>query len=155
MSFDAEVNGQPHEGEEPGDGDAAARPSFEGLDEKQSNAVMALLNEPTVTRAANICGIHERTLRRWMADPTFKRAYHNARREAFGHAIGITQRYAPVAVTVLAKVMTDGDTPPGIKVAAAGTMLRFGREGIELDDLAQRVEELEMKSEEAEKWRKR
>ena len=39
--------------------------------------------------------------------------------------------------------MMDDDAPASAKVAAATTLLRFGREGIELDDLAARVEALE------------
>ena len=70
-----------------------------------------------------------------------------------GQAIGLTQRYAPVAVNTLVKVMTDQFTPPGIKVAAAAILLRFGREGIELDDLAARLETLEQAAATAEKWR--
>ena len=78
-----------------------------------------------------------------MDDPDFSRAYRKARREAFGQAIALTQRYAPLAVNTLAKVMTDEDAPASAKVAAATTLLRFGREGLELDDLAARVEALE------------
>ena len=63
-------------------------------------------------------------------------------REAFGQAIALTQRYAPLAVNTLAQVMMDG-APTSSKVAAATTILRFGREGIELDDLGARVEALE------------
>ena len=54
-----------------------------------------------------------------------------------------TQRYAPLAVNTLAQVMMDDGAPSSSKVAAATTILRFGREGIELDDLAARVEALE------------
>jgi len=57
--------------------------------------------------------------------------------------VGMTQRYAPVAVATLVKVMGDAACPPGARVTAAGVLLRFGREGIELDDLAERVETLE------------
>ncbi len=66
-----------------------------------------------------------------------------AGREQFGHAIALMQRYAPLAVNTLAKVITDADAPASAKVAAATTRLRFGREGVELDDLAARVEALE------------
>jgi hypothetical protein len=65
------------------------------------------------------------------------------RRQAVGQAIALTQRYAPLAVPTLAQVMMDNDAPSSSKVAAATTILRFGREGIELDDLAARVEALE------------
>src|SRR6185437_3529131 len=81
-----------------------------GLNSQKIGAITALLSEPTMARAATIIGVHQRTLSRWMGNPAFKRAYHAARREAFGHAIGLTQRYAPVAVNTLVKVMSDPAT---------------------------------------------
>jgi hypothetical protein len=60
-----------------------------------------------------------------------------------GQAIALTQRYAPLAVNTLAQVMTDADAPPSATVQAATTILRFGRDGLELDDLAARIEALE------------
>ncbi len=104
---------------------------------------MALLNEPTLGKAAEAVGVGQKTLYRWLRAPAFSRAYHRARRDAFGQAIALTQRYAPLAVNTLVKVMADHDAPHHAKVSAATTLLRFGREGIELDDLAARVEALE------------
>ena len=102
-----------------------------------------MLNEQTIGRAADAAGVSQRTLYRWLDKPAFSRAYHRARREAFGQAIALTQRYAPLAVNTLAQVMMDASAPASSKVAAAVGLLRFGREGIELDDLAARVEALE------------
>lgn len=48
-----------------------------------------------------------------------------------------------MAVQSLAKVMTDIASPPQARVSAAVALLRFGREGVELDDLAARVELIE------------
>ena len=79
-----------------------------------------------------------------------------AKWEAFGQAIALTQRYAPVAVNTLVQVMMDDSAPSSSKVAAATTLLRFGREGIELDDLAVRVEALEQATPQRQKapqWR--
>src|SRR5665213_818896 len=131
------------------DEEPAAGSIYEGLDSQKVSAITALLSEPTMVRAATIIGVHQRTLSRWMGDPVFKRAYHAARREAFGHAIGLTQRYAPVAVNTLVRVMSDPATPAGVKVAAAAVLLRFGRDGIELDDLAHRIETLELAAEQS------
>ncbi len=61
-----------------------------------------------------------------------------------------------MAVNTLAQVMMDDSAPTSSKVAAATTILRFGREGIELDDLAARIESLEQsapKSQKAARWR--
>ena len=113
------------------------------LSARQDKAIIALLNEATVARASAICGIPERTIYNWLGEPDFSAAYHRHRREAFGQAVAMTQRYAPLAVNTLARVMQDETAPHHARVTAAANILRFGREGIELDDLAQRVEALE------------
>lgn len=123
--------------------DDVMSPSPEGLTKRQEKTIVALLNEPTIPQAAKAAGVGVRSVHRWLADPIFSRAYRTARREAFSHAIALTQRYAPVAVNVLAKIMADPTTPTHARVTAAATLLRFGREGIELDDLAGRIEALE------------
>ena len=126
-----------------------------GLTAPQERAIIALLNEQTVGRAAAAAEVGQRTLHRWLKEPTFARAYREARREAFGQAIALTQRYAPLAVNTLAQVMMNDSAPSSSKVAAATTILRFGREGIELDDLAARVEaleETEPKREKSARW---
>ena len=56
-----------------------------------------------------------------MNESTFKKAYHTARREAFGHAVGLLQRYALAAVNTLVKVMTD---------ECAGGVVDGGRGGV-------------------------
>ena len=126
----------------PGHGDAPVM-AASGLTSRQQQAVEALLREPTLTRAAALAGVHERTLRRWLAAAAFRAAVLRARREAFAQAVGLTQRYAPVAVATLVKVMNDATASASARVAAAAVLLQFGREGIELDDLAERVEALE------------
>src|SRR5690606_39938518 len=113
------------------------------LTPSQEKAIIALLAEPSLARAAAACGIGERTLYRWLREPAFMSAYRRARREAFSHAIALTQRYAPLAVQTLAKVMSDENAPHTAKVQAATSLLRFGRDGIELDDLQERIEALE------------
>ena len=115
----------------------------DGLTARQGRAVEALLRESSAARAAAVAGVAERTLRRWTGEPAFRAALSRARREAFGHAVGLTQRYAAAAVEALAAVMQDPASAPSARVTAAAVLLRFGREGLELDDLAGRVERLE------------
>ena len=113
------------------------------LTPNQEKAVVGLINETSIAAAARASGVGQRTLQTWMTDDAFMRFYRRARREAFNQAIALTQRYASLAVTTLAKVMADPNAPHTAKVSAASAMLRFGREAIELDDLAARVETLE------------
>ena len=115
----------------------------DGLDPKQEEAITALLAEPTVAKAAIACGVGERTIHRWLDEPAFSRAYRNARRQAFSHAVSLTQRYAPLAIQTLAKIMADPEAPFPSRVSAATALLKVGRESLELDDLAVRIEALE------------
>jgi hypothetical protein len=113
------------------------------LEPKQEIALTALMGDPNIKRAAEAAGVGERTLHRWLDEPVFIAAYRKARRQAFGVAISLTQKYAPLAVNELAKIIMDKSTPPTAKVAAITTMLKFSRESLELDDLATRLEALE------------
>jgi hypothetical protein len=117
--------------------------SIDGLTPQQERAILALLSEHSVPKAARAAGVKERTIYRWLSDRDFGNAYRRCRREAFGQAVALTQRYAPLAVNTLARVMSDTTAPPGSRVSAANAIMRFGREGIELDDLAARVESIE------------
>ncbi len=125
---------------------------------QQEEAVLALLENATPQQAADRVGVAGRTIYKWMKLPHFHKAYRDARRAAFSQAIGLTQRYASVAVSTLVKVMADEGAPHHAKVSAAIALLRFGRDGIELDDLAARIEALEDEREErndqrkAERW---
>lgn len=114
-----------------------------GLTRRQEKALEALLNEPTVARAAALAGVGERTLHSWLRQPLFTAAYREARRTAFGHAISLTQKYSPMAVGTLVKIMGDEGKPATARVAAATALLRFGREAIELDDINERLAALE------------
>ena len=54
------------------------------LEAVRDRAVLALLSEKTITKAATRCGVNERTLRRWLADDDdFKAAHAEARQTMF------------------------------------------------------------------------
>lgn len=123
-----------------------ASAALSGLTPKQEEAIVALLNQPTVRAACEAIGVGERTIHRWLDDPAFAEAYRRARRETFRQAIGLTHKYAALAVQTLAKVMADPKAPHGAKVSAAARLLEFSREALELDDLAARVDALETRA---------
>ncbi len=120
------------------------------LEPKQEEAIIALLNAPTVRQAAHVAGVGERTLHRWLVeDQAFIAAYREARRVVFAQAIAQTQRLLPIAINTLGKVMTDPKAPHTAKVAAATAVTKFSRESIELDDLAERVAAIEQQIKDA------
>jgi hypothetical protein len=124
-------------------GDRVAGTNIDGLSAEQDSAIIALVNETSIIKAADACGVNERTLRRWLNQPGFMAAYRQARRATMEQALGLTQRFLPAAIHTLAKVMTDPATPASSRVSAAAHLLRFGRESVELDELVGRIESLE------------
>ncbi|MBN8597225.1 MAG: helix-turn-helix domain-containing protein [Planctomycetes bacterium] len=118
--------------------------SVEGLTPNQEKTVLALLSEPSVAKAAEIVGVSPRTVYRWLEEPEFSRQFRRLRRESFAQAIGFAQRYAPMAIGTLAKLMSDPSTPHASRVSAAAVLLKFSRDSIELDELVGRMQALEV-----------
>jgi hypothetical protein len=139
-SASSEVPSDPEEGSD----------ESSGLSLSQEKAIVALLHHPTITKAAEDAGVGERTLHRWLdEDQAFASAFRRARREAFAHAIALTQHYAPHAANTLAKIMADEGATHHARVSAAATLLKFARESIELDELVARLDALEQATEQA------
>lgn len=116
----------------------------EGLTPNQEKTILALLTEPSVAKAAEIVGVSTRTVYRWLDEPGFSYQFRRLRRESFAQAIGFAQRYAPMAIGTLAKLMADPSTPHASRVSAAAVLLKFSRDSIELDELVGRMRALEV-----------
>ena len=85
------------------------------------------------------------TLWRWIHIPEFKEQYRLARREAVSQAVGHLQGACSVAVLALTDISQDVNCPASARVSAARTVLELALKGVELEDLAVRVEELELR----------
>ena len=115
-----------------------------GISRKQDTAIGALLSQPTILAAAESVGVGESTLRRWLKDGDFLTAYRAARREAVSQAVGHLQGACSVAVLALTDISQDVSCPASARVSAARTVLELALKGVELEDLAVRLEELEL-----------
>lgn len=114
------------------------------LTAKQEKALTALLQSPDVPSAALAAGVTAQTLFRWLREnDCFKTAYREARREVVAQAVSQISANASKAARTLCDVCDDGDAPAGARVSAAKTLLDLAFRGVELDDLAARVELLE------------
>ena len=120
-----------------------AEHDLEALTHAQQQSIFALLSEPSIAAAASKAKVGERTLHRWLRQEEFGAVYRASRREAFIQAIGLTQRSAAAAVATLLRIMHDPKATWSARVAAATNVLKFARESIELDDLAERIVKLE------------
>jgi hypothetical protein len=113
----------------------------------EDRALAALLSEPTIALAAAKASVSESTLLRWLAEPSFKARYRDARRQVVELAVTGLQQATSEAVEALSRNMRCG--VPASEIAAAKAVLDFAVKGVELVDLAERVEALEQASERA------
>lgn len=113
------------------------------LSPNQERALTALLEYPTVSEAAAKCGLHERTVRRYLEDSQFRQEYMAARRECVSHASARLQAATSEAVEVLREVMNDELAPANAKVRAAEGALDRAARALELEDLDARLARLE------------
>jgi hypothetical protein len=120
-----------------------AEDPFDSLSPPQQKTIVELVNQPSIRKAAEAAGVGERTIYTWMRDPTFQSEYRRALRQNFAQAMSLAQRLAPSAINTLARVMADPESPHSAKVSASTALLKFSRESIELDDLAERVAAIE------------
>jgi len=116
----------------------------DALTPKQTRAMLAMLEHPTLRDAASAVGIGESTLYRWAQIPAFKSAYMDARREAVRQSIAHLQSATGEAVTCLRNVMNSKTGSDAAKVSAARAVLELALKAVEIEDLAERVQQLEI-----------
>jgi hypothetical protein len=110
---------------------------------KREAAVAALLEEPTVQKAAARAGVGYRTLKQWLAeDREFQELYARARRQLLQHAVGRLQRACGKAVSRLVRALGAGKDADAIRAATA--ILDRAVSGAELLDVLERLEALEV-----------
>jgi hypothetical protein len=118
-----------------------------GHGEKKSRdtekAIIALLTEPTLKQAAKTIGINESTLWRWMQEDEFKKQYSSAKKMAVSQAISRMQQICGRAVEVLQEVMDDPVAPAPSRVTAAKTIIEMTLRAVEIEDLEERITQLE------------
>ncbi len=117
-----------------------------GASRKEQEAIAALLSSPSITAAAGKLGISELTLRRWLEEPAFAKAYRQARAQIVEHAIGVLQQTTSRAVTTLFEAL--GCDSPATRVRAASVLLERSLKAVELSEIMSRLDALEARQKE-------
>jgi hypothetical protein len=110
---------------------------------KEDIAILSLLTEPTIKKAAEKADIGETTLWRWMQKDDFKEKYNQAKREAVGHATTRLRQSMTIAIDALVDMAQNQKTPAVARASACRTLIEFGFKAHEMEDLQERVEALE------------
>lgn len=105
----------------------------ETLSASQEKAISALLTTPTLHQAAKGAGAGERTLRRWLRQPAFLKAYRDARRECMRQSTARLQHAAAEAVKTLTRAMKDRKASTAARISAARAVLEFSYRATEAD----------------------
>lgn len=114
---------------------------------KKEEAIAALLSQRTTEDAARAIGIAPATLLRWMKEPEFKAEYRKARREAVGQTTARLQQATGAAGAIVLKLMTDVNVPASVRLRAAECVLDRAIQSLEMDDMEDRIAELERAAE--------
>lgn len=117
------------------------------LDHKQEQGIIALLTQPTVTRAAESIGINPKTLHDWLNQPDFQKAYKAARSQTMDQAITRLQQAINTAIDTLIKVMGSDTAKDAARVTAARTVLDMAFKAYEVEQVVERLDQLEQKYE--------
>lgn len=112
---------------------------------RQRAAIVALLVATNRAEAANRAGVSERTLTRYLADPTFRTEYRTAARDAAETAVNRILGAQERAIDTLLDVMGDGT--PAARQRAARAVLEVGLRLAD-EDIDRRLSEVERRLEE-------
>ena len=113
------------------------------LSAKKHKAIVALLQKPTIQKAAKSAGIGETTIHRWLADDSFQTVYLQAKRRLVSHAIARIQNASGEAVDVLVEIFRDKDNPPSTRLTAARTVLEMAMKAVGSDEFETGFSEFE------------
>jgi len=108
---------------------------------KEQAAIVALLANPTIPKAAEAAGISEATLWRWLQRDDFQEKYQNAQAKVFDGALISLQGAATEAVACLRRNL--GSENPWAAVQAARAILHYGLKSRDLFDTQARMTALE------------
>lgn len=110
---------------------------------KKEQAIAALLTQRNLEEAARAVGIGTQTLIRWMKVKEFDIAYRKARRSAVSQSYARLQQASSAAVSALARIMLDPNSPAAVRVRAADRILEHCKQAHQNEDIEVRIAALE------------
>jgi len=116
------------------------------LSRNQSRALTALVSQPTIGDAAKACGLSRRTLRRYMADPAFRRALSEQQDHVLSLTVAGLSALQQKALAAIDGALSPGHDKGPLRIRAADLALKHLKELREQHDLTERVIQLEQRA---------
>ncbi len=109
----------------------------------RDKAILALLSEKSVAKAAAKCGLSERTLHRWLtSDDAFQAEYAAAREAAYQAGIYRAQALTGRAMDTLEELL-DAKINANVRLGAARTVAEIGIHQHDAETILQKLDEIE------------
>jgi transposase-like protein len=119
----------------------------------RDRAVLSLLTEGSISKAARKSGVNEKTLRRWLSDDEmFRAAYAKARQAAFEAGMNRIQALVERAVDTLDDLL-DAQKHPAVRLGAARTVVELGLHQRDAEAIVQKLEEIESNQRQRRYWK--
>lgn len=110
---------------------------------RQTKALAALVTEPTQKAAAAKAGISETTMRNYLADPEFQRAYKKEFSDLVTQATRQAQQALSPALSVLLEILQDEEQPASARISACRSIAEYGLRLTEITDVLKTLEEMD------------
>lgn len=120
------------------------------LNPKQQRFLVALLEERTIEAAIKSVGISPKTAYRYMDEPEFQQELQRARRKVVDGISNRLRQLGSEAIETLRDNLTDEEATPATKNSTAKIILEFIYRSHELENVTERMDEMERKLEETE-----
>ena len=101
---------------------------------RQQAALPTIALARSLAQAARDTGVAERTLRRWLEDPSFRQELDRLRQESYDLARQQAQAAMPMCLSILADAALESPDP-ALRVRAARYLLSYGMKFVEADNL--------------------
>ena len=109
----------------------------------RERAVLALLSEKTISKAAAKSDVNEKTLRRWLADDDgFKADYATARQATFEAGMSRVQALTAKAIDTLDDLLGAKDYP-NVRLGAARTVAELAIHRHDAETIMRKLDEIE------------
>lgn len=113
----------------------------------KERALAALLIHSSKAEAAEAAGISPRTLRTYLSDGEFQKAYKEAFSGLVSEATRQAQRSLSPAISTLREIIEDEEQPATARISAARSLLEYGLKLTEQNDILSRLDKLEQQAE--------